>query len=244
MCRSSRRTARMRLGAAAEAAIGAARVLSRTHAGLVVGGGLVAETALAGTVWLPGLGGVVNVPTQSIQELKFAEVIRQQFDFSCGSAALATLLTYHYEDPTDEMQAFIAMYEQGDQERIRQAGFSLLDMKNYLAAVGYDIRRVSGGPRYARERRRAGDRADQFQRISALRRDQGHSRGRRAAPGPGARPAHASARAVRVHVGERAPGEEAALPASRRRSAAGRLPLELGQRLLRDAERVDGGGNA
>src|SRR5690606_27733284 len=199
----------MSLLAAVLASIKAARAPSGARVSLLACA-LLAQTSLAGTVWLPGLGGgVVNVPTQSIQELKFAEVIRQQFDFSCGSAALATLLTYHYEDPTDEMQAFIAMYEQGDQERIRQAGFSLLDMKNYLAAVGYDIRRVSGGPRYARERRRAGDRADQFHRISALRRDQGHSRGRRAAPGPGARPAHASARAVRVHVGERAPGEEA-----------------------------------
>src|SRR5690606_5581301 len=99
----------------------------------------VVAPAWAGTVWLPGLGGsVVNVPTQSIQERKFAEVVRQQFDFSCGSAALATLLTYHYEDPTDEMQAFNVMYAQGDQARIQQAGFSLLDMKNYLATVGYD----------------------------------------------------------------------------------------------------------
>ena len=101
--------------------------------------GLLAQTALAGTVWLPGLGGgVMNVPAQSIQELKFAEVVRQQFDFSCGSAALATLLTYHYEHPTEEMQAFNVMYAQGDQARIQQAGFSLLDMKNYLATEGYD----------------------------------------------------------------------------------------------------------
>ena len=115
----------------------AARVLAGTCASLLVA--VVTESAVAGTVWLPGLGGsVVNVPTQSIQELKFAEVVRQQFDFSCGSAALATLLTYHYEDPTDEMEAFNAMYARGDQARIQLAGFSLLDMKNYLASVGYD----------------------------------------------------------------------------------------------------------
>jgi predicted double-glycine peptidase len=95
-----------------------------------------APGALAGTVWLPGLV-EVNVPTVSVQELKFEDVVRQQYDFSCGSAALATLLTYHYDDPTDEMKAFTFMYEGGDQARIAQAGFSLLDMKRYLEANGY-----------------------------------------------------------------------------------------------------------
>jgi predicted double-glycine peptidase len=94
--------------------------------------------ARAGSVWVPGVEGVVNVPTQSIQERKFNQVIRQHYDFSCGSAALATLLTYHYEDPTDEMKAFRYMYEHGDQEKITQAGFSLLDMKGYLEHNGYE----------------------------------------------------------------------------------------------------------
>lgn len=92
--------------------------------------------AFAGTVWLPGLADV-HVPAASIQELKFDEVVRQQYDFSCGSAALATLLTYHYDAPTDEMTAFNFMYERGDKARIAQAGFSLLDMKRYLEAYGY-----------------------------------------------------------------------------------------------------------
>jgi predicted double-glycine peptidase len=36
------------------------------------------------------------------------------------------------------MQAFNVMYAEGDQGRIQQAGFSLLDMKNFLATEGYD----------------------------------------------------------------------------------------------------------
>jgi predicted double-glycine peptidase len=87
---------------------------------------------------LPGFGGGANVPAQSIEERKFDQVIKQQYDFSCGSASLATLLTYHYEDPIDEMAAFNAMYEIGDQARIAEAGFSLLDMKRYLATRGYE----------------------------------------------------------------------------------------------------------
>lgn len=93
--------------------------------------------AHAGSVHLPGIGGVSNVETQSLQEAKFAQVVRQQYDFSCGSAALATLLTYHYDDETGEQEAFRAMYAAGDKAKIAAAGFSLLDMKGYLESIGY-----------------------------------------------------------------------------------------------------------
>ena len=85
----------------------------------------------AGSVWLPDIGGVSNVTTRTIQEAKFAQVVRQQYDFSCGSAALATLLTFHYDRQTKEQDAFSAMYAAGDKEKIAAAGFSLLDMKTY-----------------------------------------------------------------------------------------------------------------
>lgn len=74
----------------------------------------------------------------TFRERQFANVIKQQFDFSCGSAAVASLLTYHYERPTTEAEVFEAMYNAGDQETIRAKGFSLLDMKNYLEANGYE----------------------------------------------------------------------------------------------------------
>ena len=93
--------------------------------------------ASAGSVWLPDGAGVSNVSTVSLQEGKFSQVVRQQYDFSCGSAAIATLLTYHYDRVTGEQDAFGAMYEAGDKEKIATAGFSLLDMKNYLESIGY-----------------------------------------------------------------------------------------------------------
>jgi len=73
----------------------------------------------------------------SVKEARFTNVIKQQYDFSCGSAALATLLTHHYGHPTTEAELFQAMWEGGDQEKIRNVGFSLLDMKNQLARMGY-----------------------------------------------------------------------------------------------------------
>ena len=93
--------------------------------------------ASAGSVWLASTDGISNVPASSIQERKFERVVRQQYDFSCGSAALATLLTFHYEEPTTEQAAFDYMYEKGDKEKIARVGFSLLDMKTYLETNGY-----------------------------------------------------------------------------------------------------------
>lgn len=78
---------------------------------------------------------MVNVT--SVKEARFRSTILQEYDFSCGSAALATLLTYHYEDKVSEQDIFKAMFDTGDQEKIRRNGFSLLDMKNYLEANGY-----------------------------------------------------------------------------------------------------------
>lgn len=94
-----------------------------------------AMRADAGSVWMPGISGGSNVPAVSMQESKFSQVVRQQYDFSCGSAALATLLTFHYGRETNEQEAFSAMYEIGDKQKIAKAGFSLLDMKSYLESI-------------------------------------------------------------------------------------------------------------
>ncbi|RYF14189.1 MAG: peptidase C39, partial [Oxalobacteraceae bacterium] len=56
---------------------------------------------------MPEGGSVVNfssslnftAPVTSLIGRRFETVVRQQYDFSCGSAALATLLRYHYDDP-------------------------------------------------------------------------------------------------------------------------------------------------
>lgn len=77
-----------------------------------------------------------SVPVKSYKEIVFGDVFRQQYDFSCGSAALASLLTYHYQTPSTEQDIFKSMYDKGDQEKIKEKGFSLLDMKKHLASVG------------------------------------------------------------------------------------------------------------
>jgi predicted double-glycine peptidase len=87
---------------------------------------------------IAGIGGArFNVPVASMKEIKFQATLRQQYDFSCGSAAVATLLTHHYGRPVSEQLVFEHMYARGDQQKIRKEGFSLLDMKRFLGALGY-----------------------------------------------------------------------------------------------------------
>ncbi|SHO43660.1 C39 family peptidase [Desulfopila aestuarii] len=94
--------------------------------------------AHAGTVMIPGASGVsIAIKATSQKEARYKTILRQQYDFSCGSAAVATLLTFHYDDPVSEDEIFTSMYEIGNKDKIRKEGFSLLDMKNYLNRRGY-----------------------------------------------------------------------------------------------------------
>lgn len=92
-----------------------------------------AEVRLTG----PETGGNFQLQVMTWWDIPFRSVVRQRYDFSCGSAALATLLTYHYGEPTAETMPFRAMWNLGDREAIRKVGFSMLDMKTYLASRGY-----------------------------------------------------------------------------------------------------------
>ena len=84
-----------------------------------------------------GGNGTYTLRLDSIKDVRFGTVVRQQQDWSCGSAALATLLTYHYNHPMSETEALNAMFARGNQAKIRREGFSLLDMKVYLESLGY-----------------------------------------------------------------------------------------------------------
>lgn len=82
--------------------------------------------------------GSYSLQLTSLQAVRFRNTIRQKYDFSCGSAAVATLLSYQYGYPVDEQAAFVQMYAQGNRQKIRREGFSLLDIKRYLQSNGFD----------------------------------------------------------------------------------------------------------
>ncbi|HAT30061.1 MAG TPA: peptidase C39 [Janthinobacterium sp.] len=93
----------------------------------------------AGAIDLAALGdgGRFRVPLTSIKEARFKTTLRQQYDFSCGSAAVATLLSHHYAYPVTEQFVFEQMFAHGDQQKIRKEGFSLLDIKRFLETQGF-----------------------------------------------------------------------------------------------------------
>lgn len=97
-----------------------------------------ASAAEAGFMLGAGPVGDLAIPMQTVLDRRYHTVIRQQFDFSCGSAALATLLRYHYGRRVREDDVFRGMWADGDRQQIRRLGFSLLDMKRYLASQGLD----------------------------------------------------------------------------------------------------------
>jgi len=82
-------------------------------------------------------GGNFYLPVTSFTERRFKTIYKQKYDFSCGSAALASLLTFHYDDKVDEQSVFLDMFKHGNEKKIKKLGFSLLDMKHYLERRGY-----------------------------------------------------------------------------------------------------------
>jgi hypothetical protein len=71
-------------------------------------------------------------------EFTYKHVVKQQFDYSCGSAALATLLNYYLGESLTEKQIIQGMLEYGNRKLIEEKkAFSLLDMKRFVEKLGY-----------------------------------------------------------------------------------------------------------
>lgn len=84
---------------------------------------------------IPGYG-IVHKKVVSMRELKFKGMIRQHTDFSCGAAALASILRYAYHRPTDERQVLEGLFKVSNPKIVRERGFSLLDIKHYVERLG------------------------------------------------------------------------------------------------------------
>jgi predicted double-glycine peptidase len=78
--------------------------------------------------------------------IKWRNVVRQRYDFSCGSAAISTLLKYYVgETEINELDAMRGMLRRGERQKIIQRqGFSLLDMKRYVEFLGYQANGFRG----------------------------------------------------------------------------------------------------
>jgi hypothetical protein len=90
-----------------------------------------------------GVQGSKNVRT--LKEIRGEGVVRQKWDVSCGAAALSTVLTYDFKDPTEETAIVVWLLHRVDGKRVRdRGGFSLLDLKHFAEARGYHSEGFSG----------------------------------------------------------------------------------------------------
>ena len=95
-----------------------------------------AQMAVAG---LPG-GNLIYKKVQSVRERKFSDIVEQKTDFSCGAAALATVLRQAYWLDVDEDHVIKGMLVNADHNLVRTQGFSMLDMKRYIESIGMRAR--------------------------------------------------------------------------------------------------------
>lgn len=73
-----------------------------------------------------------------INSQRNANLVRQRYDYSCGSAALTTLLRFYFGLDLNERQVMNGMLKFGEREKIMaRRGFSLADMKRFSTAIGY-----------------------------------------------------------------------------------------------------------
>lgn len=83
-------------------------------------------------------------PIRTLKDIRGDGVVRQRWDMSCGAAALSTLLTYDFKDNTPETSIVVWILHREDAARVRaRGGFSLLDLKRFAQARGYDAQGFS-----------------------------------------------------------------------------------------------------
>jgi predicted double-glycine peptidase len=115
--------------------------MRRLCAALLVACG-VAAAAPAAAHTLPLLGSAnglrLEMKVKGLADLKFTGIVRQGYDVSCGAAAAATILVNYYNDTDITERALIEeMMRLGDEKRIKEHGFSMLEIKRAVEEHGY-----------------------------------------------------------------------------------------------------------
>lgn len=77
---------------------------------------------------------------KSFKELRDQNVIKQSFDYSCGTAALATILKFYFSENVSEQEILgITFLSLSDNEELlkKKQGISLLDLQRTSDILGY-----------------------------------------------------------------------------------------------------------
>jgi predicted double-glycine peptidase len=88
-----------------------------------------------------GSGLRADRPSSSIKDLRDQNVVKQRSDFSCGAAALATLLRYGFGEHVTEREILVQLFDllsEEEKKATRTTGFSLLHLQRVAQARGYN----------------------------------------------------------------------------------------------------------
>ena len=112
--------------------------MPRANASLII----AVSLTLAGCILTPDWSERGNAILQrhTLKELRDMNVVKQEMDYSCGSAALATLMIYYFGERTSEKEILdLLMSPMTEEERKKKSlsGFSLLDLKQVALHKGY-----------------------------------------------------------------------------------------------------------
>lgn len=115
----------------------ARRFGSTVLAAVLFAGGSGARALADGVIggFVPGAG-LVRVHVTALNDYKFENIVRQHVDFSCGAAAVATILKYAYGMDAGEDNVIRGMLAVSDADTVQHRGFSMLDMKHYIQSIG------------------------------------------------------------------------------------------------------------
>lgn len=106
-----------------------------------VSGALVVGAAAPSAQIEIGGGMRVPSPVTSLKDLRDQNIVKQRLDFSCGAAALATLLRYGFGDGVTERQILVELFDLLSEEEkaiVHKTGFSLLHLQRVAQARGYN----------------------------------------------------------------------------------------------------------
>ncbi|MDE1183637.1 C39 family peptidase [Paraburkholderia sp.] len=96
-----------------------------------------AQSHAQATIDTSTLTGVpLHKTVRSMRDIRYSHIVNQQFDYSCGAAALATLLKYGYGIDIPETELIGRMMAFSSPDVVVKNGFSMLDMKKFVETIG------------------------------------------------------------------------------------------------------------
>jgi hypothetical protein len=87
---------------------------------------LLGQPAQAASIRI-GPGARIDVPLKSLKDLRDENLVKQRFDYSCGAAALATILRYGFGDEVAEREILKELFDllsEDEEDLRRKEGFT------------------------------------------------------------------------------------------------------------------------